>query len=202
MTRFPSRPVLLVAGLLLLPGLARGVFATQDSSASETETRIDLTLDDASARLGDRVLHHPVRESDLVALLGNPERSRYRLRWPGRGVLAVPAALEGEIEELVFVLCEGAPEAARVGLFTGKVRLDGAELSCAPSHDEALAALPDDFSQTEELDALAHARRGALELVVSVSSWDGLLSISLGFLDPDDLEPVEPEVRDENPPFD
>lgn len=165
------------------------------TEARDTESNPVVVIEGSTARLGDRVLRHPVREAQLVEQLGPPERARYRLHWPGLGVLAVPSDREGEIEELVFVLCEGAPEAIRVGVFPGTVRLDGQALSCDASREEAVAALPEDFTHEDELKSLVHARRGALEIVLSVSSWDGWLSLSLGFPDPASLPPVEPEVR-------
>lgn len=187
--------------ILLLHSLLTGVLLGGPLLAQETASSPptgSLRLDGSSLRLGDRTLRHPVREDVLVGLLGPPERTRYRLLWPGRGVLAVPGETEGQIEELVFVLCEGAPETVRVGVFPGTARIDGVELSCARTAAETLAALPKDFTPPEGLDAFVHAQRAGLEVVVTLSSWDGVLTLAVGFRDPEGPTPPRPDVRVES----
>lgn len=154
----------------------------------------DLTLDGVTARLGDTILRHPLREEAIVALLGDPERSRYRLAWPDQGLLAVPGD-RGEIEELVVVLCEGAPEMKRVGRFVGRVRIDGLELRCSQPTAQVLEALPEDFVRTEELDAFVYADRAGLGVTLTLSSWDGVLTLSLGFVEPDEPPATRPGMR-------
>lgn len=195
----------LLSGLLLggvLLGGPLGPVAVLAQKATAPSSPADLRLEGSSLRVGDRNLRHPVREDELVSLLGPAERSRYRWLWPGRGVLAVPSETADEIEELIFVLCEGAPEKVRVGLFQGTVTIDGVELRCSRSAEETLEALPEDFAQPEGLDAFVHARRAGLEVVVTLSSWDGVLTLSVSFPDPRNQPPATPEVRlgSESPP--
>lgn len=154
----------------------------------------DLTLDGPVAQLGDVILRAPLREEVLVALLGAPERTRYRLSWPGQGLLAVPGD-RGEIEELRVVLCDGAPEMARVGRFAGRVRIDGLELRCSQPTAQVVEALPEDFVQTEALDAFVYADRAGLAVTLALSSWDGVLTLSLGFGEPDEPPAAQPGVR-------
>lgn len=182
-------------GLQWLGSLLLGVCLTAFALAQEATSRppvVNLVVDGSSVRLGERTLRHPLREDDLATLLGPPERSRYRLLWPGQGVFALSS--EGEVEELVFVLCDGAAERVRVGLFPGTVRLDGVELSCSRSAAETREALPEDFSVPGGLEAFLHAQRPGVQFFATMSSWAGVLTLSMAFEDPDPT-PARPELR-------